>query len=297
MIRSLIVHEVRLIADVTASALRIEPDLKMVGCAHTTDAALTLLRKFRYDVLLVSITLPNDGAARLTHAMTQMKSPSKILITGLVEAKAVILPFLEAGAAGYVLKDEALVDLIQKIRGVHRGEFPVSAPGRRWTRLFLPGYRDLKILRCAQDEGLRHAPPSSAEVSEETPRSYLFNGFSDFIAEIYPGKLATPIRQGLLPMALPEARIVTPLETILFGEKAATSSAGELDVLLPNVGFLSDLDEARHGVRGHTRRGQSNFGFADGGVRPLPFGECTCPINLWGITESARRDQAICRPR
>ncbi|MFO1459737.1 MAG: type II secretion system protein [Verrucomicrobiota bacterium] len=179
----------------------------------------------------------------------------------------------------------------------HRGEFPVSAPGRRWTRLFLPGYRDLKILRCAQDEGLRHAPPSSAEVSEETPRSYLFNGFSDFIAEIYPGKLATPIRQGLLPMALPEARIVTPLETILFGEKAATSSAGELDVLLPNVGFLSDLDEARHGVRGHTRRGQSNFGFADGGVRPLPFGECTCPINLWGITESARRDQAICRPR
>jgi prepilin-type processing-associated H-X9-DG protein len=137
----------------------------------------------------------------------------------------------------------------------------------------------------------------TSAVPDLAPRSYLFNGFSDLIAEVYPGKLAAPIRQGLLSMAVPESRVADPHETILFGEKAGTSAAWELDVLIPDVGFLADLDEARHGVRGHARRGQANYGFADGGVRPLPFGECTCPVNLWGITEASRRDQAICRPR
>lgn len=179
----------------------------------------------------------------------------------------------------------------------HSSALPVSAPGRRWTSLFHSGYRDVKVLRCPLDESLRRATNSPATVPDEAPRSYLFNGFSDLIAQVYPGKLAAPIRQGLLSMALPESRVTEPHETILFGEKSAQSMVWELDVLLPNVGFLADLAEARHGVRGHLRRGQSNYGFADGGVRPLPFGECTCPVNLWGITEASRRDQAICRPR
>lgn len=126
MIRLLIVHEVRLIADLTAGVLRMEPDLEVVTCVHTTDAALAWLRKSRYDVLLVSATLPNDGTSAFMRVVAKMDSSSKILITGLVEAKAVILPWLEAGAAGYVHRDELVVDLVQKIRGVIEGEFVVS---------------------------------------------------------------------------------------------------------------------------------------------------------------------------
>lgn len=179
----------------------------------------------------------------------------------------------------------------------HSGALPVSAPGRRWTSLFQSGFRDLRVLRCAQDERVHRTQGMTSALPDVAPRSYLFNGFSDLIAEVYPGKLGAPIRQGLLSMAMPESRVADPHETILFGEKVGASVAWELDVLLPEVGFLADLEEARHGVRGHSRRGQANYGFADGGVRPLPFGECTCPVNRWGITEASRRDQAICRPR
>lgn len=126
MIRLLIVHEVHLIADLTASVLRIKSDIEVVTCVATIDAALTLLRKAQYDVLLVSITLPNAGAMLLTQAVVQMDRAGKILITGMLETKTVILSYLEAGASGYVYQDEAVVDFVEKIRAVNRGEFPVS---------------------------------------------------------------------------------------------------------------------------------------------------------------------------
>jgi DNA-binding NarL/FixJ family response regulator len=126
MIRVLIVHEVRLIADLTASALRMEPDLEVVACAHTAAAALTWRMKSTCDVILVSVTLPNNGAATLTRAVAKMDRSIKVLITGLVEAKAMILRWLEAGATGYVHTDESLAALAQKIRSVAQGECLVS---------------------------------------------------------------------------------------------------------------------------------------------------------------------------
>lgn len=126
MIRLLIVHEVHLMADLTASVLRAKSDITVVASVATVDAALTLLRKAQYDVLLVSITLPNAGAMLLTQAVAQMDGAGKVLITGMLESKTVILAYLEAGAAGYVYQDEAVVDFVAKIRAVNRGEFPVS---------------------------------------------------------------------------------------------------------------------------------------------------------------------------
>lgn len=126
MIRLLIVHEVRLIADLTATALHREPDVEVVACVHTADAALTLLRQSPCNMLLVSVTLPQDGAATLMRAVAKMDCSIKVLITGLVEAKAVILRWLEAGAVGYVHSDESLVTLVQKIRSANQDECLVS---------------------------------------------------------------------------------------------------------------------------------------------------------------------------
>ncbi len=126
MIRLLIVHEVPLIADLTASVLRIKSDIEVVTCVASVDAALTLLSKAQYDVLLVSSTLPNAGAMLLTRAVVQMDAVGKVLITGMLETKTVIFAYLEAGASGYIYQDEAVVDFVEKIRAVNRNEFPVS---------------------------------------------------------------------------------------------------------------------------------------------------------------------------
>lgn len=179
----------------------------------------------------------------------------------------------------------------------HSGFLPVSAFGRRWVTLFAPVLQNPRVLQCPEDRSMRQEAVATGKQIDFAPRSFLFNGFSDFVAEQFPGKLAVPVRQGLLGARLPDSRVEEPGETLMFGEKASTSDAWELDVFLPNSGFLADLDEARHGVNGHSRRGMSNYVMLDGSSRILPFGESTCPRNLWGITEECRTDRAICRPR
>jgi len=128
MIRVLIVHETRLICDLKAAVLRSEPDIEVVGCVSTTEDALITLRRHVCDITLVSVTLPDDGAFTLTRAIAKLDRPTKILITGVTESKAVILRCVEEGVAGYINTEESLTDLVQKIRCVSHDEFLVS-PG------------------------------------------------------------------------------------------------------------------------------------------------------------------------
>jgi DNA-binding NarL/FixJ family response regulator len=126
MIRVIVVHETRLICELEATVLRNFPDIDVVACASTADEALAWLKKYSCDVLLASVTLPEDGAFTLTRTIAKMGGGTKILITGLTESKAVILRCIEEGVAGYVHTDESLTDLVAKIRSVCQGEFFVS---------------------------------------------------------------------------------------------------------------------------------------------------------------------------
>jgi len=128
MIRVLIAHEVRLICDLKASALCQEPDIEAVTCVSTPNEALTALKRNRYDVALVSVSLVDDGAFELTRAVAKLNCGVKLIITGLTESKAMILRCIEEGVTGYLHTNESLSDLVKKIRCVCQGEFLVS-PG------------------------------------------------------------------------------------------------------------------------------------------------------------------------
>ncbi len=124
MIRVLLVNEVRLVSNVIAALLEGVPDIQAVGTATTIDEALAQFS--RCDVMLVSARLPDDGALRLTRAVAATQSAVRVLILGLNELRERVLQFVEAGAAGYVLKDDSVDDLLDRIRAAHAGRALVS---------------------------------------------------------------------------------------------------------------------------------------------------------------------------
>ena len=67
MISLLMVDEVRLMCNVFEMALKSEPDFEVVGCATNVEEALKQVHKA--NVVLVSTTLPDDGAYQLTRAV------------------------------------------------------------------------------------------------------------------------------------------------------------------------------------------------------------------------------------
>ena len=124
IIRVLLVNQIRLLGNVLAAVLEDEPDMEVVGCATSVDEALGLAPKS--DVILVNTRMSDGAAFKLIRAVTDAELPTKVLALGLAESKEQILYYVEAGAAGYVLKDHSVDDLLARIRAARAGRAPVS---------------------------------------------------------------------------------------------------------------------------------------------------------------------------
>jgi two-component system NarL family response regulator len=124
VIRVLVVTDFVLMCDVIAAVLEDEPDIEVVGFAITVEAALD--QASTCDVLLVSTRLPDSAALELTRNLAETEQRGKVLILGLAESEQEILQYVEAGAAGYVLQDDSVVELLSSIRAVHSGKAIVS---------------------------------------------------------------------------------------------------------------------------------------------------------------------------
>ena len=135
----LLVFEVRLIADIFASVLEDEPDMEVTGFVSTREEALAFLRTKSVDIALISAGLPHQDALELTRSMTECAPATKVLIVGLSDDNQQdTLRYIEAGAAGYILNDSSLKDLIEMIRLAEKGEARVSTrmAGAMMERLF-----------------------------------------------------------------------------------------------------------------------------------------------------------------
>jgi two-component system NarL family response regulator len=115
-INILLVNEIQLMGNVIASALEDEPDIKVVGRVTNVDDAMKLVQEIDVDVALVSTRLPDQGALKLTNAITGLAPDTKVLALGLTEEKKRVLRYVEAGATGYILKDDSLDDMIENVR-------------------------------------------------------------------------------------------------------------------------------------------------------------------------------------
>jgi two-component system NarL family response regulator len=126
MIRVLVVHQTRLISSIIASVLDEEEDITVIGQATEADEALTRLEKERCEMVLVAATVPDNGALRITEAVTEEDLPTKVLVIGLPKSKNAILQYVAAGASGYVLQEVSTDRLLEHIRAAYDGKAIIS---------------------------------------------------------------------------------------------------------------------------------------------------------------------------
>jgi two-component system, NarL family, nitrate/nitrite response regulator NarL len=124
MIRLLVVDEVRLMGNAFETVLNQEPDIHVVGCAMGVGEALLLVE--RCNMLLVSTTLPENGAWHLTRTVVHTHPSARVVVVGLAAGKLDILRYIEAGAAGYVLTQGSLAEMLGTLRAVHSRQALVS---------------------------------------------------------------------------------------------------------------------------------------------------------------------------
>ena len=159
MIHVLIVEPQCLNGTLMASLLQNQPDVHVIG--HVPDVSGARQQAEQCDVMLVSAELPDGGALELTRALRTARP--KVLITGLIDSPALILSYIEAGAAGYVLCEGTSDELIRNVQAVHAGQ--VYLPSSIVT-LLVERMRDLLAVTQRLDQEAVKSGPLRVELTE-----------------------------------------------------------------------------------------------------------------------------------
>ncbi len=103
-----------------------EPDLEVVGEASNGREALELCRTLGPDIVLMDVSMPEMDGLQATRAIKREHPEIAILMVTMYDNPDYLLEALEAGAAGYVLKDAPAGRLIDAVRRALNGESPLN---------------------------------------------------------------------------------------------------------------------------------------------------------------------------
>jgi DNA-binding NarL/FixJ family response regulator len=160
LIRVLLANEIPLIGNVLAAVLEDEYDIDVVASVDSMEEAVS--EAPGCDVVLVSTSLGEQGALQTTRTLTERLPHVRVLVVGLTESRNDILPYIQAGAVGYVLKEDSVEELVRRIRAAAQERALIS-----------PEMAVVLMERVAElAQMLPEVPTGSDGHSHLTPRQY-----------------------------------------------------------------------------------------------------------------------------
>jgi NarL family two-component system response regulator LiaR len=126
-IRILLVDDHVVLRQGTRQLLEHEQDIQVIGEAGDGEEAVRLALELKPDVIVMDVALPKMSGIDATKRIKELMPSATVLVLTGYDYDEYIFSLLEAGAAGYLLKDISGDDLVDAIRAVCAGE-PVLHP-------------------------------------------------------------------------------------------------------------------------------------------------------------------------
>jgi two-component system response regulator NreC len=120
--RILICDDHTLFCEGIKAMLRDEPCLEIVGEARDGRQAVELAKELKPDVLLMDVSMPDLNGFDATRRVHEFDDAIRVLILTMHDEEELVARCLEAGAAGYILKDAPASQLLYAIETVRKGE-------------------------------------------------------------------------------------------------------------------------------------------------------------------------------
>jgi two-component system, NarL family, response regulator DesR len=185
MIRVLIAEDQSMVLGALAALLELEPDIEVVGRARDGEEALELVEKARPDVVLTDIEMPRRTGLELAAELKRRGSLARVVILTTFARSGYLRRALDAGAAGYLLKDSPSERLAEAIRRVHSGlrSIDPELAAAAWDEADPLTDRERQVLRLAAEGHSSARIASELHLSEGTVRNYLSEAISKVGAE------------------------------------------------------------------------------------------------------------------
>ncbi len=148
-IRVLLVDDHAVLRSGLKLLLQSHGDIAVVGEAAEGLEALNLARELQPDVILLDLTMPGMGGLEALDSLRAVAPESRVLILTMHDDESYLHRALRAGAAGYILKKAADVELVSAVRAIARGEVFVHSS---MTRALLEGVVSQNIPKAEGQE-------------------------------------------------------------------------------------------------------------------------------------------------
>ncbi len=126
MIKLLIVDGHPVVRDGLRGMLGGDPEFAVVGEAADGAEAVTLAERLGPDVVLMDLRMPGTDGVAAINGMRERGLPTRVLVLTTYDTDSDVLPAIEAGATGYLLKDAPREELFRAVRAAARGEAVLS---------------------------------------------------------------------------------------------------------------------------------------------------------------------------
>jgi two-component system, NarL family, response regulator NreC len=117
-IKVLLADDHQIIREGLRVLLENEPDIKIVGEAEDGRMTERLARELLPDVIIMDVAMPDVNGIEATRQIAAELTGVKIIALSMHDDRRFVLNMLKAGAAGYILKDDAFQNLSKAIRMV-----------------------------------------------------------------------------------------------------------------------------------------------------------------------------------
>jgi NarL family two-component system response regulator LiaR len=121
-IKVIIADDHSLFREGTRSLIEHEKDMEVVGEASDGEETVKLVTRLHPHVVLMDIAMPKANGIEATRRIKADYPATAVLILTAYDNDQYIVALLEAGAAGYLLKNVSGSDLVNAIRAVYAGE-------------------------------------------------------------------------------------------------------------------------------------------------------------------------------
>lgn len=204
-IRILVVDDHPVVRDGIRGVFAGDDDFEVVGEAGDGADAVRQTQQLDPDVVLMDLRMPTMGGVEAIQRLRELRHPARVLVLTTYDTDRDVLPAVEAGATGYLLKDAPRDELIRGVRAAHAGQSVLSPAvagalmGRLGDRN--PGAlspRELEVLRLVADGATNRAVARNLFVSEATVKTHLLHLYDKLGVRDRAAAVAVAYERGLL---------------------------------------------------------------------------------------------------
>ncbi|AEL05296.1 MULTISPECIES: response regulator transcription factor [Xanthomonas] len=175
MIRVLLAEDQALLRGALVALLGLEDDITVVGSAADGESAWRELQRLQPDVLVTDIEMPALTGLELAQRIQRQALPVRVIIVTTFARPGFLRRALDAGVAGYLLKDAPAEQLVSALRTVQRGGRVIDPQLAMdaWVEADPLSERERTVLRLAGEGRSASEIAQQLQLSHGTVRNYL----------------------------------------------------------------------------------------------------------------------------